>query len=358
MLAENKFGGALLNSQHNFAWLTGGKSNGINLSAENGACFLLIKNDGKCFVLAGNIEMPRLLSEEISAETFEPVEFAWQKEKASGDFVIKKAQAILENGANLASDLYLSRDVPAIENLIAPCRYSLTDAEIERYRELGKDAGKAIGEAIKIVSAGDTEIEIARKTRGELAKYNINPVVNLVGADERIEKFRHPIPTGNRWKKVLLIAVCANREGLIANLSRIICVGKIPDELRRKTEASAYVFTKLLSETKPGKSGAELYKIAADAYAEKGFADEINKHHQGGATGYKTRDWVIHPASNERVYTNQAFAWNPSITGTKVEETALINDDKSEIVTTTPDFPQISVEIAGREYLSPNVLSL
>ncbi len=358
MLAENGFGGALLNSQHNFAWLTGGKSNGINLSGENGACFLLIKNDGKCFVLANNIEMPRLLSEEISAETFEPVEFAWQKEKASGDFVIKKARAILENGANLASDLYLNKDVPAIENLIAPCRYSLMDAEIERYRELGKDAGKAIGEVLKIVSAGDTEIEIARKTRDELAKYNINPVVNLVGADERIEEFRHPIPTGNRWKKHLLIAVCAKREGLIANLSRLACIGEIPDDLRRKTAASAYVFAKLLSETKAGKSGAELYKIAADAYAEKGFADEINKHHQGGATGYKTRDWVIHPASNERVYTNQAFAWNPSITGTKVEETALINDDKAEIITATPDFPQISVEIAGREYLSPDILSL
>ena len=123
-----------------------------------------------------------------------------------------------------------------------------------------------------------------------------NSVVTLVGVDERITKYRHPVATKNIWKKVLLIAVCARREGLIASLSRIVCAGEISDELKRKTETTAFIFAKILSETKRGKTGAQLYKTAADAYAEKGFADEINKHHQGGAAGYKTRDWVIHPA--------------------------------------------------------------
>ena len=358
MLAENRFGGVLMNSQHNFAWLTGGKSNGINLSAESGACYLLVRQDGKSFVLANNIEMPRLLSEEISSEDFEPIEFTWQEEKAAGDFVIKKAASLLKNDQTLASDLFLNSKVHTIENLIARCRYSLTEAEIKRYRKLGKDAGKAIGNVIKIINAGETEIEIARKTRNELAKFNINSIVTLIGADERIEKFRHPIPTQNIWKKVVLIAVCGKREGLIANLSRIVCIGEIPEELKRKTEAAAYVFAKLLSETKAGKNGAELYKIAADAYAKKGFADEINLHHQGGATGYKTRDWVIHPKSNEKIFPNQAFAWNPSITGTKSEETNLLINNEIEVLTETPDFPQISVEIDGHKYFSPDILSL
>ena len=358
MLAEHKLGGVLINSQHNFAWLSCGKSNGINLSSENGACFLLVRNDGRKFVLVNNIEMPRLLSEEISAEDFEPIEFAWQEEKASGDFVVEKAKSLLSENKNLASDLFLHKEIIPIENLISACRYSLTEAEIERYRKLGKDAGKAIGNAIKSINAGETEIEIGRKTRNKLAKFNINSVVTLVGADERIEKFRHPIPTENIWKKVLLIAVCAKREGLIANLSRIVCIGEIPSEVNRKTEAAAYVFAKLLSETKPEKSGAQLYEMAANAYAEKKFADEINLHHQGGATGYKTRDWVIHPQSNEKVFLNQAFAWNPSITGTKAEETALLINDEIKLLTQTPDFPSISIEIEGREYFSPDVLSL
>lgn len=358
MLAENELGGVLINSQHNFAWLTGGKSNGINLSSETGACFLLVRSDGKKFVLANNIEMPRILTEEISAEDFEPIEFSWQEEKATGDFVIEKAKSLLKTSENLASDSFLHKEIRFVESLISRCRYELTTAEIERYRALGRDTGKAVGGVIKNIGAGETEIEIARKTKNELAKFNISSVVTLVGADDRIEKFRHPIPTDNVWKKVLLIAVCARREGLIANLSRIVCIGAVPDELQRKTEAAAFVFAKLLSETKTGKTGAELYKIAAGAYAEKGFDDEINKHHQGGATGYKTRDWVIHPKSGEKVFQNQAFAWNPSITGTKAEETALISGDKVEIITATADFPAIAVEIKGREYLAPGILSL
>lgn len=358
MLVAENLGGVLVNLQHNFAWLTGGKSNGINLSGEAGACFLLVRADGKCFVLANNIEMPRLLAEEISPEDFEPVQFSWQDEKASSDFIVGRAELLLGDNKNLASDLIVNNRIRSVENPIARCRYQLTDAEIERYRRLGRDAGEAIGNVIKIINSGESEIEIARKTKDRFAAFNINTVVTLAGADDRIERFRHPIPTEKVWEKNLLIAVCAKREGLIVNLSRLICIGEIPVELNRKTEATAYVFARLISATKNGASGAELYKNARDAYAEKGFADEINLHHQGGATGYKTRDWVIHPKSGERVFPNQAFAWNPSITGTKTEETALILNDSAEIVTATRNFPSVSVQIDGREYLSPGVYSL
>ncbi len=358
MLGAENLGGVLINAQHNFAWLTGGKSGGINLSIENGACFLLVRGDGKKFVLANNIEMPRLLTEEISVEDFEPIEFAWEDEKSPGDYVIKKAELLLNDNKNLSSDLVLHNQIRPIENLIARCRYELTVEEIERYGKLGKDAGAAIENLFENIKPEETEIEIAGKVKDALAARNINSVVTLVGADERIEKFRHPIPTANRWKKILLIAVCAKREGLIVNLSRIICAGKIPDELQRRTEATAYVFAKLLSETKLGKSGAELYKIAADAYVKKGFANEINLHHQGGATGYKTRDWVAHPLSTETVRRNQAFAWNPSITGTKAEDTFLALMDGFEIITGSSNFPQIKVEINGRQIISAGILSL
>lgn len=358
MLNAENLGGVLLNSQHNFAWLTGGKSNGINANSEGGACSLFVRSDGKKFVLANNIEMPRILSEEISSLDFEPVEYVWQTEKADPNLIFEKTKSLLKQGEKIASDLVLHGEIKPVENLISRCRYELTDAEIERFKSLGSDAGIALGEAIKIINPGESESEIARKTQNELAKFNISSVVTLIAADERIENFRHPIPTGNIWKKVLLIVVCAKREGLITSLSRMICVGEIPSELNRKTEACGFIFAKILSETKRGKTGAEIYKIAVDAYTEKGFADEINRHHQGGAAGYKTRDWVIHPKSGETVFPNQAFAFNPSITGTKTEETAILINDEIEIITATPDFPQISYEIDGRQFYAPGVLKL
>jgi Xaa-Pro dipeptidase len=358
MLSAENLGGVLLNAQHNFAWLTGGKSNGINLSIENGACFLFVRADGRRFVLANNIEMPRISAEEISADDFEPVEFTWQDEKASGDFVVEKARTLVRENQNIASDLFLNPNVRPLDSLIARARYELTEAEIERFRKLGKDAGEALARIFEIINPGEAENVIARKVKNALAFFGIESVVTLVGADERIARFRHPVPTANPWKKVLLIAVCARRHGLIASLSRMACTGEIPDDLRRKTDAAAHVFGQFLAATKTGASGAEIYKIAAGAYAQSGFADEINRHHQGGAAGYKSRDWVAHPASPEIVQNNQAFAWNPSITGTKAEETVLVTPHGIENLTVSPDFPQISVEIDGQEFFAPGILKL
>jgi antitoxin VapB len=118
------------------------------------------------------------------------------------------------------------------------------------------------------------------------------------------------------------------------------------------------VNAEIISATRPEASGQELYKLAARSYAEEGFEGEERLHHQGGACGYRTRDWLAHPLSVDRVFLNQAFAWNPSITGTKIEETSLVLADRTESITSTLEWPQIPVSIAGREYFSPGILSL
>jgi antitoxin VapB len=356
MMAREGLGGVLLNAQHNFAWLTGGGSNGIDTSRENGASFLLVTADGRRFSIANNIETPRLFAEEISPEDFEAVELPWEAEKADSELVINKAKALVQG--DLASDLPFHSTIRPVENLLAACRYSLTAHEIERYRALGSDTGKAFGRLAGLIAPGKSEIEIARTAADALAEYGIRPVVLLAGADERIANFRHPVPTAKIWDKALLVAVCAKRRGLIASASRIFCIGDIPAELQQKTEAAAHVFSSLLAATQAGTSGAELYETAAQAYNAQGFAGEIRRHHQGGACGYRTRDWVAHPGNSETVRQDQAFAWNPSITGTKVEETAIITGGGAEIITASPDWPQIRTRIGGKEYISPGILFL
>jgi antitoxin VapB len=358
MLAAGNLGGVLIGAQHNFSWLTAGGRNGIDLSREAGACALVVRRDGRRFVLASRIELARMLDEELSAEDFEPVEYAWEEEKGSPTFLVDRATALLDKGDALASDLPVGPSVQIVESALARCRYRLTTPEIERYRSLGRDAGDAIGKLVRTLEPGETEREVERRAHDALAARDIHGVVVLVAADERIQKYRHPVPTERRWEKVLMIVVCARRGGLIASLSRIVCVGPLPSELKRRTLSAARVDARLLSATRPGATGAELYGLAARSYAEEGFEGEQRLHHQGGACGYRTRDWVAHPACDERVEANQAFAWNPSITGTKVEETSIAFDDGCEIITASPDWPAIAVDIEGRQYDLPDVLSL
>jgi Xaa-Pro dipeptidase len=358
MLAAEGLGGVVLVAQPNFGWLTAGGNNGIDTSREQGACALFVRADGKRYVLASRIEMARMLEEELAGADFEPVEFGWEEEKASPTFLADLAAKLNEGGAPLGSDLPLAANVKAIDGAVARCRYQLTSPELERFRQLGRDAGEVLGSVARSLAPGVKESEIARRMSDALAARGMRSVVTLVAADERIAKFRHPVPTEKAWERVVMLVTCARRQGLVASLTRIVCAGEVPEELKRRMLSSARVNAKLLAATRPGASGSELYRVAAEAYAEEGFPGEERLHHQGGAAGYRTRDWVAHPASVETVQTPQAFAWNPTVTGSKAEETCIASAEGVEVVTTTPNWPQIPVRVGGREYLSPDVLPL
>ena len=355
MLHDEDLDAVILNTQHNFSWLTCGGSNGIDLSRENGAGFLCVTRTGKRAVIANNIEIDRLLNEELPTSSFEPLEITWQAEKDPA--TILNAAKSVAGGDRLGCDIGFP-ETRWIDPSIAGCRAELTAEEIDRYKELGRDAGEALGRVIPTLFPGMRENAVAQIVRDALQAVDIFSVVTLVGSDERISKYRHPVPTSKAWTNTLLIVVCGRRNGLIASLSRMICAGDIPSDLHRRTVACASVNAALYDATKIGTTGSELYSAAAAAYADQGFGDEITKHHQGGAAGYRTRDWVAHPTSSDVVRPNQAFAWNPSITGTKTEETTILTDAGLEVITSSRGFPTISTVVNGREYFSPGILSL
>jgi Xaa-Pro aminopeptidase len=154
-----------------------------------------------------------------------------------------------------------------------------------------------------------------------------------------------------------MLALCAERDGLVVSLSRIVSAGG-PADLEFRTRAAASVFGRVLDLTRPGAKAADLYAAAADGYRAAGFPGEELKHHQGGAIGYRAREWVAHPASQEVVRERQAFAWNPTIAGTKIEDTALVIGDTLEIITSTPDWPAIPLGTVDRLFHASGVWRL
>lgn len=357
LCSKEGLGGVLLNSQPNFAWLTAGGRNGVDSSRDNGVATLLVRHDGKRFVFANKIEMVRIITEELKGEEYEPLEFGWEEEKANPAIINELARSVMTEEMLLGSDLPIG-DARVIEGKIARSRFKLTPNEIDRFRTLGQDAGNAIGQLARSLEVGLTEREVARRTRDTLAAIDADAIVTLVAADERLQRFRHPLPKEVEWKKVLMIVVCARRHGLVVSLTRIVCAGAIPDDLQIRTLAAAHVNAELFISTRPGVTGAELYDVAANAYRAEGFAGEEKLHHQGGAAGYRTREWVAHPKSADEVQENQAFAWNPSISGTKIEETIIAFEDHVEVMTMTAGWPSIPVELEGHAFAFPDVLSL
>jgi antitoxin VapB len=93
-----------------------------------------------------------------------------------------------------------------------------------------------------------------------------------------------------------------------------------------------------------------------ESYAKSGFAGEEELHHQGGATGYSGREWIATPEGEQKVVNKQAFAWNPSVQGGKVEDTVLLKNGKIEVMTSTPSLPVVTTTVNGTEYRSAGLL--
>ena len=58
------------------------------------------------------------------------------------------------------------------------------------------------------------------------------------------------------------------------------------------------------------------------------------------------------------IFNNQAFAWNPSIRGGKVEDTVLLQDGKIELLTPTPELPVLESSANGNNYPATGVMIL
>jgi Xaa-Pro dipeptidase len=333
-MEERRLGGVLLSTRANFAWITAGRESGIDLSRESGVATVLVAADGRRFLLTDNIEMRRFLEEDLAGQGYAPVERPWTDEKAD-----------LELARDVLGPVPLASDVSECGKEIARLRYRLTAGEVERFRGLGRDAGAALGEVCHSLQPGLTEGEIGRRASEAMSALGADPIVLLVAAGERLARYRHPPPTDHRWEKDgVMVVVCARREGLIVALTRIVWAGSVPEDIHRRTRAVAEVNARLLAATRPGAAGRELFAVAARAYEELGYPGEERLHHQGGPCGYLSRDWIAHPASEEVVQTPQAFAWNPSVTGTKVEETWIVADG-AEAITATSGWPSLVIEV-------------
>jgi len=347
LLEQSGAGALLLQQSGNFAWATCGAESYINRADSLGVASLLI-TPAKRYVITNNIEAGRLGSEEgLSAQDWEFQVAPWyeQRDLISG----------LTSGAKLGADIAL----PGALNLsgeVASLRAQLTPEEGGRYRELAKMCSQGMQESIETVRPGMTEYEIGGVLSQAVESKGVQVIVNLIATDERISSFRHPLPASKKLDKYAMLILCGRKWGLICSVTRLVHFGKLSPELRRKTEAVAQIDAEMIAATRPGKTLGDVFQVAQAAYASTGFPDEWQKHHQGGSAGYAPREVTATPGATQPILEGQAFAWNPSITGAKSEDTILIGAGNNEILTEMPGWPTLDINVNGQIIKRPAVL--
>jgi len=339
--------GVLIRRNENVAWLTGGAVElRVLTPCETGVAALLVTAAGKRYYFTTENEAPRLHDEEFGSLDFEPVLFPWWADDTN-------AAAAKLAGGPLASDTPGAGLTPVS---LAPLRAALSDAEIARYRWLGAATAAATVEALNHVEPGLSEYDLEAITAAALLRRGILPSVYLFAVDDRILKYKHAVARGNRLKQYAMLNLCSRKWGLAISITRFVHFGALPAELGERFEAAAQVNAALFNATRVGATSAELFSVAQAAYAAQGFPGEERFHHQGGPTGYGEREWIATPEGTEVVVNDQAFAWNPSIRGGKVEDSVLLRDGVIENLTPTPQLPSITASVENSKYVAAAVL--
>lgn len=339
----------LVQKVHNFAWLTDGAASYVNTADSLGAASLLVTLNGR-YLITNNIEATRLRDEEkLEQQGWEFVVTDWYGEE---DAIIGLA-AGLRLGTD---DAHLGQADLSAE--LRRLRSVLLSEEQSRSRNCAHECAAAMEAAIRQIKPGMTEFEIAAVLGAEAQRRGIQPIVNLIATDQRIYDFRHPLPTDKKLDKYAMLVLCGRQSGLVSSITRMIHFGPLPDELRHKAQAVAEIDALMIAATRPGVTLGEIFRRTQAKYAELGFGNEWQLHHQGGPAGYLPRELVATPGTDILVEAGQIYAWNPSISGTKSEDTILVGIDGNEILTEIPGWPVIEVEENGAIIPRPAILEV
>lgn len=340
--------GILLGTLPNFAWLSGGGDSHVSFVSDRGVAALLVDGEG-VHLLTSNIEATRLAEEQLPG--LEPASvrtFAWYEDNLPA-FLAHLTGEALAAGRPLGAD-FAGPGLKDLSTEIQACRRPLLPEEIGRLRTLAADLSAVFETAAGRVTPGLTEWEVAGLLSGETVARGAQVAGVLVGADERARRCRHPLMVGKKIERYVLMGMVVQRGGLHAALSRALHFGPVPSELALRQEAVVSVLAALLGASRPGVRLREALAAAQEAYGQAGFPGEWRHHHQGGLTGYLPREHVAHPGSAVEVAAGCALAWNPTVEGTKAEETVLVTEDGPELLTHTPGWPVLRRRAGGRDF--------
>jgi hypothetical protein len=231
-------------------------------------------------------------------------------------------------------------------------RLPLLPGEQARYAALGAETAAVLTRILHAAGPATTELELAAQLSAAIVRTGSEPLVVLVGGASRT-RVRHPLPTTAAVGRRALVVACARRHGLIVNVSRSVAFAPLSAAEEDAQQRILAVEAAYLDALEPGRTLAEVFGAGCAAYGRNGFdTDEWRRHHQGGVAGYAGRDPRATSSTDDSIVLGQAFAWNPTGDGAKVEDTVLLTEDGLQVLTRDPAWP--TVVHAGRQ--RPDIL--
>jgi antitoxin VapB len=271
----------------------------------------------------------------------------------SAALVAAASQALGATAASIGADGHAGFGVD-LEHDLTLARLPLSPAEQDELRALGADAAAAVESALLAWTPGDLDTEVAAEIARGLELAGADAPVLLVGADERVRRFRHPVARGERTTGMVMAVLVARRHGLHVALTRY-AAAQPTTELDADLETVRQIHRSALELARPGSTYGDLYTGLDLAYDAAGRQHAWEGHYQGGPIGYAQREFEIAPCQQDSrwwsvvIAEGTALALNPSLPGgAKDEDTFLLGADGLELLTRTHSWPLADAGVPPR----------
>jgi len=145
--------------------------------------------------------------------------------------------------------------------------------------------------------------------------------VLIVGGDDRVRRFRHPMAVGAPVRQLAMAVVVARRGGLHAAATRFASAGPPPAEFTVLRDRVLRIERDTLAACVPPHRYGDVLTVLDRAYDREGAPGGWASHYQGGPIAYRQREFEIVPSQRDsrwyrrRIEAGHAVAWNPSVAG-------------------------------------------
>ena len=349
-LEQERAGAVRLRGVDWFAWATAGASNSHSHTAECGCAEVLVTRDA-AYILTDEAEAMRMREEEVRGP------WTWQVSPWMQPQLYELREHFVQH---VAAGAPVLSDRPGLHERSLPValreeRLVLLESEQQRYRQVGQLAAGAAADALRHARPDWSEQELAAACVRALWLRGLQAVHVLVSGEQRQQRYRRAPAAQEVLGTQVVLALCARRFGLCASLSRQRRFG--PTQHRADGAAVAMddadaamlaLEAVALDACETGHALSMVYHALDSAYAYAGQPDTVRTSRQGGIHGYLAPEVAAGAHTEILLKRGMALAFHPSLPGSTVEDTFLLDGNQLHNLTHDPAWPSAMVQGRSR----------
>lgn len=231
-----------------------------------------------------------------------------------------------------------------VDGLIGPLRASKDAGEVERTRASIRVAQDAFEKVRADLRPGVSEREVAARLVYEMqmlgAQGESFPTIVAMGANSSLPHYE---PGDRRWaeNEVLLIDWGARFDWYASDLTRVLCLGQLPAELRKVYDVVREAHDRAIEAVRPGVKAKAVDRVARNVITRAGYGKLFN-HGTGHGIGLNIHESPrvsrvsVETLQPGMIITIEPGVYLPGVGGIRLEDDVLVTERSYEVLTTLP----------------------